>query len=137
MDNIRVYRDLLAPPKPPQAAIAASHKQLTQQAQQSSLLTVNNLESTNTVTDILTVTDTLPADPSSPEWEPPKALCPTTWKVQPSTPEEREEFRMQERMRYAAPHKAFTYRMHGYSSVVGPVKGIYQHNAGEFSCYLN
>ncbi|XP_076244084.1 nuclear factor related to kappaB binding protein [Calliopsis andreniformis] len=62
------------------------------------------------------------------EWEPPRALWPTEWKVRPSTQEEREEFRRQERMRYAAPHKAFTYRMHGYASVVGPVKGIYQHN---------
>ncbi|CAK9828671.1 Nuclear factor related to kappa-B-binding protein [Anthophora retusa] len=62
------------------------------------------------------------------EWEPPRALWPTEWKVRPSTPEEREEFRRQERMRYAAPHKAFTYKMHGYASVVGPVKGIYQHN---------
>lgn len=66
------------------------------------------------------------------EWEPPRALCPTEWKVRPSTAEEREEFRRQERMRYAAPHKAFTYRMHGYTSVVGPVKGIYQHNVGMF-----
>ncbi|XP_043522153.1 nuclear factor related to kappa-B-binding protein isoform X2 [Frieseomelitta varia] len=62
------------------------------------------------------------------EWEPPRALWPTEWKVRASTMEEREEFRRQERMRYAAPHKAFTYRMHGYASVVGPVKGIYQHN---------
>lgn len=66
------------------------------------------------------------------EWEPPRALWPTEWKVRPSTPDEREEFRRQERMRYAAPHKAFTYRMHGYASVVGPVKGIYQHNVGTF-----
>lgn len=65
------------------------------------------------------------------EWEPPRALYPTDWKVRSSTFEEREEFRRQERMRYAAPHKAFTYRMHGYSSVVGPVKGIYQHNVGK------
>ncbi|XP_034938876.1 uncharacterized protein [Chelonus insularis] len=64
------------------------------------------------------------------ESEPPRALCPTDWKVRLSTPEEREEFRRQERLRYASPHKAFTYRMHGYESVVGPVKGIYQHNAG-------
>lgn len=64
------------------------------------------------------------------ECEPPQALCPTEWKVRLSTPEEREEFRRQERLRYASPHKAFTYRMHGYSSVVGPVKGIYQHNPG-------
>lgn len=62
--------------------------------------------------------------------EPPRPLFPTEWKVRPSTTEEREEFRRQERMRYAAPHKAFTYRMHGYASVVGPVKGIYQHNIG-------
>lgn len=67
------------------------------------------------------------------EWEPPRALYPTDWKVKSSTFEEREEFRRQERMRYAAPHKAFTYRMHGYSSVVGPVKGIYQHNVGKKS----
>jgi hypothetical protein len=65
------------------------------------------------------------------EWEPPRALWPTEWKVRPSTAEEREELRRQERMRYAAPHKAFTYRMHGYASVVGPVKGIYQHNVGK------
>jgi len=65
------------------------------------------------------------------ELEPPRALFPTEWKVRPSTAEEREEFRRQERMRYAAPHKAFTYRMHGYASVVGPVKGIYQHNIGK------
>lgn len=63
--------------------------------------------------------------------EPPRPLFPTEWKVRPSTAEEREEFRRQERMRYAAPHKAFTYRMHGYASVVGPVKGIYQHNIGK------
>lgn len=75
---------------------------------------------------------TVTLDSSAPEWEPPKALCPTDWKVRPSTPEEREEFHRQERLRYAAPHKAFTYRMHGYSSVVGPVKGIYQHNASEY-----
>ncbi|XP_017878978.1 nuclear factor related to kappa-B-binding protein [Ceratina calcarata] len=62
------------------------------------------------------------------EWEPPRALWPTEWKVRASTVDEREEFRRQERMRYAAPHKAFTYKMHGYASVVGPVKGIYQHN---------
>lgn len=70
------------------------------------------------------------------EWEPPRALFPTEWKVRPSTLEEREEFRRQERMRYATPHKAFTYRMHGYASVVGPVKGIYQHNIGMFQTAL-
>lgn len=29
----------------------------------------------------------------------------------------------QERRRYENPHRAFTYRMHGYESVVSPVKG--------------
>lgn len=32
---------------------------------------------------------------------------------------------LQERIRYENPHKAFTFRMHGYESVVGPVKGMY------------
>jgi len=30
----------------------------------------------------------------------------------------------QERERFRNPHKAFTYRMHGYEAVVGPVKGM-------------
>ena len=30
----------------------------------------------------------------------------------------------QERERFRNPHKAFTYRMHGYEAVVGPVKGV-------------
>lgn len=29
----------------------------------------------------------------------------------------------QERLRYCQPHKAFTFRQHGYESIVGPVKG--------------
>jgi len=73
------------------------------------------------------------ANAAGTDCEPPRPLFPTEWKVRPSTIEEREEFQRQERMRYAAPHKAFTYRMHGYASVVGPVKGIYQHNVGMFS----
>lgn len=31
---------------------------------------------------------------------------------------------LQERERFRNPHKAFTYRMHGYEAVVGPVKGV-------------
>ncbi|XP_048471338.1 PR domain zinc finger protein 10 [Rhincodon typus] len=31
----------------------------------------------------------------------------------------------QERQRYSQPHKAFTFRMHGFDSVVGPVKGVF------------
>ena len=64
------------------------------------------------------------------EWEPPNALNPTHWVVKASTLEEKENFRKQERMRYALPHKPFTYCMHGYYSIVGRVKGIYHHNAG-------
>lgn len=32
---------------------------------------------------------------------------------------------IQERYRYSQPHKAFTFRMHGFESVVGPVKGVF------------
>lgn len=31
----------------------------------------------------------------------------------------------QEGRRFTNPHKAFTYKMHNYESVVGPVKGVY------------
>uniref|UniRef100_A0A1B0DAG3 Uncharacterized protein n=1 Tax=Phlebotomus papatasi TaxID=29031 RepID=A0A1B0DAG3_PHLPP len=62
-----------------------------------------------------------PEKPASP----PPPRCPTTWTVQKATEEEIEEFRRQERQRFENPHMAFTYRMHGYESVVGPVKGIY------------
>lgn len=34
-------------------------------------------------------------------------------------------FQIQERYRYSQPHKAFTFRMHGFESVVGPVKGVF------------
>lgn len=56
---------------------------------------------------------------------PPPPRCPTNWVVQKASPEEIEEFRAQERKRFEHPDKSFTYRMHGYDSVVGPVKGIY------------
>lgn len=56
---------------------------------------------------------------------PPPPRCPTNWIVQKATPEEILELREQERKRFEHPDKAFTYRMHGYESVVGPVKGIY------------
>lgn len=62
---------------------------------------------------------------------PPPPRFPTSWVVTPSTPEERESFREQERLRYENPHKAFTYRMHGYESVVGPVKGMYYQAVGQ------
>ncbi|KAG8229899.1 hypothetical protein J437_LFUL009763 [Ladona fulva] len=56
---------------------------------------------------------------------PPPPRCPTTWTVRPSTEAERQAYREQELLRYENPHKAFTFRMHGYESVVGPVKGAY------------
>lgn len=34
-------------------------------------------------------------------------------------------FVCQEQQRYNQPHKAFTFRMHGFESVVGPVKGVF------------
>ncbi|EEB14431.1 nfrkb, putative [Pediculus humanus corporis] len=55
----------------------------------------------------------------------PPPRCPTNWTVRLSTEEERRIFQIQELERFENPHKAFTYRMHGYESVVGPVKGIY------------
>jgi hypothetical protein len=49
----------------------------------------------------------------------------TDYVVKPSSEEEKMKFRQQEWMRYQEPHRAFTYRMHGFDSVVGPVKGAY------------
>lgn len=56
---------------------------------------------------------------------PPPPRFPTVWVVHRASDEEIEEFRAQERHRFDKPHKSFTYRMHGFESVVGPVKGIY------------
>uniref|UniRef100_T1PL24 Uncharacterized protein n=1 Tax=Musca domestica TaxID=7370 RepID=T1PL24_MUSDO len=56
---------------------------------------------------------------------PPPPRFPTNWTVRPATQEEILEFQRQERERFEQPHKAYTYFMHGYESVVGPVKGIY------------
>uniref|UniRef100_A0A8C3JJY4 Nuclear factor related to kappa-B-binding protein n=1 Tax=Calidris pygmaea TaxID=425635 RepID=A0A8C3JJY4_9CHAR len=55
------------------------------------------------------------------------ALCfrRTDYVVRPSTGEEKRVFQEQERYRYSQPHKAFTFRMHGFESVVGPVKGVF------------
>lgn len=55
----------------------------------------------------------------------PSPRCPTTWTVRVATQSEMLEFQRQERLRFEQPHRPFTYRMHGYESVVGPVKGIY------------
>ncbi|XP_006901800.1 PREDICTED: nuclear factor related to kappa-B-binding protein isoform X1 [Elephantulus edwardii] len=49
----------------------------------------------------------------------------TDYVVRPSTGEEKRVFQEQERYRYSQPHKAFTFRLHGFESVVGPVKGVF------------
>lgn len=56
---------------------------------------------------------------------PPNARCRTDWRVQPANDDDLHEFRVQERQRYEHPHLPFTYRQHGYESVVGPLRGIY------------
>ncbi|CAG5123590.1 unnamed protein product, partial [Candidula unifasciata] len=59
---------------------------------------------------------------------PPKAK--TNFIVRPTSNNEKALFREQERRRFAAPHKAYTFMMHGYDSVVGPVKGVYDKDSG-------
>lgn len=49
----------------------------------------------------------------------------TDYVVRPSTGDERQVFQIQEQQRYNQPHKAFTFRMHGFESIVGPVKGVF------------
>ncbi|TRY87416.1 hypothetical protein DNTS_013896 [Danionella cerebrum] len=61
----------------------------------------------------------------SAELTPPTPRVWTDYVVRPSTGEERHVFQEQEQQRYDQPHKAFTYRMHGFESVVGPVKGVF------------
>lgn len=56
---------------------------------------------------------------------PPNARCRTDWRVQSANDDDLHEFRIQERHRYEHPHLPFTYRQHGYESVVGPLRGIY------------
>uniref|UniRef100_A0A4W6CYU8 Nuclear factor related to kappa-B-binding protein n=1 Tax=Lates calcarifer TaxID=8187 RepID=A0A4W6CYU8_LATCA len=54
-----------------------------------------------------------------------KVVHSTDYVVRPSTGDERQVFQVQEQQRYNQPHKAFTFRMHGFESVVGPVKGVF------------
>ncbi|KAF0288418.1 Nuclear factor related to kappa-B-binding protein [Amphibalanus amphitrite] len=69
-------------------------------------------------------------EPSGDGSGPPAALHPTSWTVVPSTPAEKDEYRQQERLRYQAPRRAFTYRLHGYRSTVGPVRSGRDSKAG-------
>ncbi|GFS69870.1 nuclear factor related to kappa-B-binding protein [Trichonephila clavipes] len=39
-------------------------------------------------------------------------------------------FQSLECIRYQNPHKAFTFKVHGYEAVVGPVKGVYGKESG-------
>ncbi|XP_069038491.1 nuclear factor related to kappa-B-binding protein [Lepisosteus oculatus] len=59
------------------------------------------------------------------EMTPPTPRVWTDYVVRPSTGEERQVFQEQEQQRYDQPHRAFTFRMHGFESVVGPVKGVF------------
>ncbi|XP_066502154.1 nuclear factor related to kappa-B-binding protein [Hoplias malabaricus] len=59
------------------------------------------------------------------ELTPPAPRVWTDFVVRPSTGEERHVFQEQEQQRYDQPHKAFIFRMHGFESVVGPVKGVF------------
>ncbi|XP_060084113.1 nuclear factor related to kappa-B-binding protein-like isoform X2 [Ylistrum balloti] len=56
---------------------------------------------------------------------PPPPRSWTSFVVRATSDEEKSTFREQEKRRFENPHKAFTYKMHGYESVVGPVKGVY------------
>ncbi|XP_067909866.1 nuclear factor related to kappa-B-binding protein isoform X3 [Heterodontus francisci] len=60
-----------------------------------------------------------------PDITPPTPRVRTDYVVRPSTGDEKRVFQEQERQRYSQPHKAFTFRMHGFDSVVGPVKGVF------------
>ncbi|XP_048588629.1 nuclear factor related to kappa-B-binding protein isoform X3 [Nematostella vectensis] len=55
----------------------------------------------------------------------PEARVKTDYVVRPSTNSEREIFRAQEAKRYINPHLAYTFVMHGFESIVGPVKGVF------------
>lgn len=59
------------------------------------------------------------------EGSPPPSRSKTTFVVRATTEDEKGLFRDQELRRFDNPHKSFTYNLHGYESVVGPVKGVY------------
>ncbi|XP_034034355.1 nuclear factor related to kappa-B-binding protein isoform X2 [Thalassophryne amazonica] len=59
------------------------------------------------------------------EMTPPIPRVSIDYVVRPSTGDEKQVFQIQEQQRYSQPHKAFTFRMHGFESIVGPVKGVF------------
>lgn len=56
---------------------------------------------------------------------PPPARIRTGYVVRATTEEEKTDFQRQEKLRFEQPHKPYTYELHGYQSVVGPVKGVF------------
>ncbi|XP_065644206.1 nuclear factor related to kappa-B-binding protein isoform X2 [Hydra vulgaris] len=50
----------------------------------------------------------------------------TSYSVCPSSNEQKEEFRRQEKERFLKPYMPFVYTLHGYSSVAAPVKGVFK-----------
>ncbi|XP_022223244.2 nuclear factor related to kappa-B-binding protein [Drosophila obscura] len=71
------------------------------------------------------IATTMPADATPTLTPTPPPRCPTTWTVRTASQADMLEFQRQERLRFEHPHQPFTYRLNGYESVVGPVKGIY------------
>ncbi|GIX89407.1 nuclear factor related to kappa-B-binding protein [Caerostris extrusa] len=70
--------------------------------------------------------DEFPSDIfESSQGSPPPPRVTTGWIVRPTVEEEKRLYREQECIRYQNPHKAFTFKVHGYEAVVGPVKGVY------------
>ncbi|KAK7097674.1 hypothetical protein V1264_004618 [Littorina saxatilis] len=62
---------------------------------------------------------------SSSQGSPPPVRTKTNFVVRPTTTAEKALYQEQEHRRFDNPHRAFTYHLHGYDSVVGPVKGVY------------
>ncbi|XP_052797281.1 nuclear factor related to kappa-B-binding protein-like isoform X2 [Mya arenaria] len=64
------------------------------------------------------IVDSSQGSPPPPRWK-------TGYVVKATTDEEKTDFQKQEKLRFEEPHRAFMYDMHGYRSVVGPVKGVF------------
>eukprot|EP00117_Sycon_ciliatum_P015660 scpid69541/ scgid4692/ Nuclear factor related to kappa-B-binding protein; DNA-binding protein R kappa-B; INO80 complex subunit G len=69
-------------------------------------------------------------EPDLGEKSPPPPLTVTDYVVRASTRDEKGQFQSQESRRYANAHRSFTYHMHGFFSVVGPVKGVFNKDSG-------
>lgn len=66
----------------------------------------------------------------------PLPRSPSTWIMRPEKAEEILSYRAQEKQRYENPSVPFTYRLHGYESVVGPVHGLYAQSLNKGSNLL-